>query len=231
MGFMDSVSSFAQGVGQKAKGNYDVLALKNQASSLEKEVSELFKRLGEGYFNKYKEAPEAELAELVNQIIEKQNRIAELKAEAENTKAATAAVQLVPQQEATPKTFDAIPPIQASSGGITPISAQPVSSVGINPVPQQAAGKKCIKCGQVIGDDLFCGYCGARQEEIVPVEQVKVCINCGKPVGNELFCSYCGTKQVVEEAVVESVPEQRGSGEIISVDVEEMTGLPDPNVD
>ncbi len=199
MGFMDSVSSFAQGVGQKAKGNYDVLALKNQASSLEKEVSELFKRLGEGYFNKYKDEPEAELAELVSQIIDKQNRIAELKAEAENTKAATAAVQLVPIQESGPKTFTAIPPIQASSGGINPISAQPVPSGGINPVPQQAAGRKCIKCGQVIGDDLFCGYCGARQDVIVPVEQTKVCIKCGQPVGNDPFCSYCGTKQVVED--------------------------------
>lgn len=38
MSFMDNVSAFTKGVGQKAKGNYDILTLNNQITNLNKDM-------------------------------------------------------------------------------------------------------------------------------------------------------------------------------------------------
>ena len=170
MGFMDNVSAFAQGVGQKAKGNYDVLALNNQLSSLEKELAGIYRQLGENYYDLHNEDPDPKLEATISQITEKREKISELKTSIDDTKAATAAVQLVPPQDTS-----------KSKG---------------NPSGNGFSGKVCSNCGSPIGDELFCGNCGAKQEpQDENSEPEKRCIKCGSPIGDELFCAKCGAKQ------------------------------------
>ena len=95
MGFMDSVTSFAQGVSTKAKGNMDVVALNTQVSATTKEINNLFKTLGERYYNLHKDSPEEELKDLVNDISEKYEKIKQLEDNIEATKETISAVQLV----------------------------------------------------------------------------------------------------------------------------------------
>ncbi len=189
MGFMDSVSTFTKGLGEKAKGNYDVLTLNNKISSSEKEMNKLFGMLGKQYFDLHKDDPEEALAEVVNNIISTEASIEELKKLVEETKTATAAVQLT-----SPVQND-----QAGNGG-----------AGVNK-------KTCMFCGAPIDDDsVFCSVCGKKQEPVVEepkdneeeqaaenvteeapqAEDTRVfCPNCGTELDDDsVFCSVCGTK-------------------------------------
>lgn len=94
MGFMDDVSAFTKGIGQKAKGNYDIVAMNSQISSLLKEINGIYLKIGEQYYNIYRENPVAEVKEYVEKIKNLEVRIAETKQQIESTKIATAAVSL-----------------------------------------------------------------------------------------------------------------------------------------
>lgn len=45
----------------------------------------------------------------------------------------------------------------------------------------------CAKCGSVVGEDAFCGNCGARAR--MPDD----CTTCGRQRNGERFCPGCGT--------------------------------------
>lgn len=145
MGFLDSVTKFTTGVAEKTKGNVDVFSLNQQITNTEKEINDVYKQLGAKYYELHKDDPEADLAGFVATITENYSKIDQLKAEVEQKKAEIAAVQLTTQN--------------------TQQEAQPTA-----PVQMQASGRVCPKCGNPAGDDLFCGYCGARLEQEVAEE-------------------------------------------------------------
>ena len=84
MGFMDNVSAFTKGVSQKAKGNYDVFAINNQISNVEREMQQVYQYLGQAYFNLHKDNAEPDLQSYIETIIQKQNQVAELRRTAED---------------------------------------------------------------------------------------------------------------------------------------------------
>lgn len=94
MGFMDEVSVFAKGVGKKAKGNYDVVAMNTKASSLRREIQGIYFKIGEQYYTIHKETPDEALKEFVEMIKDKETQIAEIQQQIEDTKAATAEIPL-----------------------------------------------------------------------------------------------------------------------------------------
>ena len=51
MGFEESFTAFTTGVGEKFKGNTEVMKLRSQISSEQKQVDELFKNLGRNILN------------------------------------------------------------------------------------------------------------------------------------------------------------------------------------
>ena len=177
MSFIDSVSKFTSGVAEKTKGNVDVFSLNQQISTLEKEITEVYKQLGIAYYNANKENPEGDLGEFVKTINEKFASIEEVKAEIEKKKAEIAAVQLTSSNEETAA-----------------------------PAQQPATGKVCPNCGNPVSDELFCGKCGTKLEQVVekveepettePAEDTrKFCKECGTELEEgALFCSTCGTK-------------------------------------
>ena len=70
--------------------------------------------------------------------------------------------------------------------------------------------KRCIKCGMNIAeDDLFCGSCGAKQEQKTPKEFKKHCIKCGVPLADDdFFCVKCGTKQELSVTHIDNNSEE-----------------------
>lgn len=94
MGFMDEVSVFAKGVGKKAKGNYDVVAMNTKVSSLHREIQGIYPKIGEQYYAIYKEAPDEALKDFVETIKDKEAQIAEIQKQIEDTKEATAEISL-----------------------------------------------------------------------------------------------------------------------------------------
>ncbi|MBO5335931.1 MAG: zinc ribbon domain-containing protein [Lachnospiraceae bacterium] len=94
MGFMDNVSAFTKGMGQKAKGNYDVVAMNNKVSALTREIKALYLQIGEAYYTIHKNDAEDDFRGLVGKIKELEEQIAQVKQQIEETKTATAAVSL-----------------------------------------------------------------------------------------------------------------------------------------
>ena len=94
MGFMDDFNAFTRGVGQKAKGNYDVVAMNAKIASLQKEIREIYLQIGEKYCAIHKVNAEEALAGFVEHIRNLETQIADVQQQIESTKAATAAVSL-----------------------------------------------------------------------------------------------------------------------------------------
>lgn len=94
MGFMDDVSVFAKGVGKKAKGNYDVVAMNTKVSSLRREIQGIYSKIGEQYYALYKETPDEAFKEFIETIKDRETQIAELQKQIEDTKAITAEIPL-----------------------------------------------------------------------------------------------------------------------------------------
>ena len=94
MGFMDDISMFTKGVGQKAKGNYDIVTMNNRIASLQKEISNVHTQIGKKYYELYAQTPNEELKEFVERIVLLEKEIDMIKQQIEDTKTATAAVQL-----------------------------------------------------------------------------------------------------------------------------------------
>lgn len=61
---------------------------------------------------------------------------------------------------------------------------------------------KCPKCGNELGDWVFCNKCGTNVEEYLssiqgaestPQNEIKRCPKCGNEIGDWTFCNKCGT--------------------------------------
>lgn len=133
MGFLDNVKTFSSGVAEKTKGNVDIIGFNNQISSLEKEIDSIKKQLGYKYYELHRNSAEAALSDMVSAIIERENRIVQIRASIEQKKEEIANVQLT-------------------------APAQPSG-----PVQMQPGGKACPKCGRVIAAQaVFCPNCGFK---------------------------------------------------------------------
>ncbi len=61
----------------------------------------------------------------------------------------------------------------------------------------------CNHCKKIIfKSDIFCPYCGKKNEEIKQDNPTKKCVKCGEPMGeNDVFCGNCGHNQQVEKTI------------------------------
>lgn len=134
MGIMDEVAAFTRGVGQKAKGSYDIVAMNGKISSLTKEISGIYTQIGEKYYALYKDGPEKAFADLIETVKSLEAQKAVIERQIENTKAATASVPLTPQ--------GAPASANVENGFCEKCGA---------PLPEDSVF--CIKCGaKVVGD-------------------------------------------------------------------------------
>lgn len=130
MGFMDDVSAFTKGVGQKAKGNYDIVTMNNRVSSLQKEITGIYTQIGKQYYASYGETPTDDFKELINEIKKLEEQIADTKQQIENTKVTTASVSFKATSENVESAVD------GSYGFCSKCGA-----------PLAADSLFCIKCG------------------------------------------------------------------------------------
>ena len=70
MGFGESFSAFTKGVGEKVKGNAEVMNLRSQINAEQKQINDLKAVLGGKYYDLYKDtaSPEPELQETLDAI-------------------------------------------------------------------------------------------------------------------------------------------------------------------
>ncbi len=139
MGLFDNVKAAAAGVSQKVSGNMDVMGLNSQIAAAEREINDLFLKLGAAYFRAHKADPDELLKDQVAVLVEKEKAILALRSAVEAKKAENAAVSFAP------------PPTPAQSVGQSPLAA----NVGVTcphcGAPNQP-GKFCARCGKAVGE-------------------------------------------------------------------------------
>lgn len=86
----DVVSVKAQEVKDYAKDAMEVASLKNQINNLKDLVNQNYVTLGEFYFKKYEENPDADIVEVVEVISKTQDKITELENKIDEIKSAQA---------------------------------------------------------------------------------------------------------------------------------------------
>ena len=142
MGLLDNVKAAAAGVTQKVSGNVDLMGLNSQINAAEKELNELFTKLGAAYFEAHKDDPDDVLKDQMAVIVEKANALTDLRNAAQTKKAENAAVSFTP------------PPTPAQSVG-QQAAAAPASAPAAAP-----AGVTCPHCGAPNQPGKFCARCG-----------------------------------------------------------------------
>ena len=143
MGLLDNVKAAAAGVTQKVSGNVDLMGLNSQINAAEKELNDLFMKLGAAYFEAHKDDPDDAMKDQMAVIVEKANALADLRNAAQTKKAENAAVSFTP------------PPTPAQAVGQQAAGAAPASA------PQAApAGVTCPHCGAPNQPGKFCARCG-----------------------------------------------------------------------
>lgn len=129
-----------QGI-QKAKNLSEASALSNEQRTEKKNIQVQFAEIGRLYYEKYKDAADAEFTDQISSIIASERRVAELEEEIAAVRAREPELVDVPEYE---------PP--------TPAAAAPQK--------KDATSMYCIQCGSSYGvSEKFCAICGS---ELVP---------------------------------------------------------------
>lgn len=130
MGFMDEVAAFTKGVGQKAKDNYDIVAMNGKIASITKEIRGVYAQIGEKYYALHNGEPEEALRDLVDTVKSLEAQAASIERQIENTKAAVSS--------AAPSS---VPSADGSHGYCDKCGA---------PLPPDSVF--CVKCGAKVSD-------------------------------------------------------------------------------
>lgn len=133
MGFMDGMSTLTKGVGQKAKGNYDIITMNGRISNLQKEIQGMYLKMGQEYYSLYKERPDEKMAEYVDNVKRAEEQIDEIRRQIEVIREETSAIPL--RQSAT---------VEGTDGG-----HGYCSNCG---KPLSAEASFCIYCGEKLDD-------------------------------------------------------------------------------
>lgn len=134
MGFMDEVAAFTKGVGQKAKGSYDIVAMNGKVSSITKEIRGVYARIGEKYYALHKDSPEEALADLVDTVSSLEAQRSMIEQQLLSAKAAAASVPLTAQAGPAPA--------DGANGFCDKCGA---------PLPQDSVF--CVRCGAKVAGD------------------------------------------------------------------------------
>ena len=145
-----AISKGAKNVTDSSKKMVEKTKLKNKISKLEEDIEKKYTEIGKQYFKVNSQNPAEEYADMVNFIIESQNKINEIQAE----------IIAMDNKYICP-----------TCGAGIPENAKFCSSCGAKfekPVSDNSAetSSKCPKCGADIESDAkFCTACGAKFEE------------------------------------------------------------------
>ena len=132
MGFIDGMAAFTKGVGQKAKDNYDIVAMNGKLASLAKEIRGVYAQIGEKYYAVHKEEPEEAFKDLVETVQSLEAQAAAIQRQIDNTKAALASAPA---------------PVPVTSADGTYGFCEKCGA----PLPRDSVF--CVKCGAKVAED------------------------------------------------------------------------------
>lgn len=194
MSFFDNIGSKASAAGQaaaeKARNFAEVNRLNGVISDHEKRISRLYFEIGQSYYERHKDDPEAEELERIAAITDTNEKIAVCR-----------------EQIKTLKGVEKCP----NCGADVQNGSQFCNNCGTRMPPASMktapkAGLTCPTCGAAVAEgNLFCNNCGTKlapapapapaPEEPAVEESKRSCPNCGTELEADAeFCFNCGAK-------------------------------------
>lgn len=192
MSFLDNIGSKASAAGQaaaeKARNFAEVNRLNGVISDHEKRISRLYFEIGQSYYERHKDDPEAEELERIAAITDTNEKIAVCR-----------------EQIKTLKGVEKCP----NCGADVQNGSQFCNNCGTRMPPASMktapkAGLTCPTCGAAVAEgNLFCNSCGTKlapapapaPAEPAVEELKRSCPNCGTELEPDAaFCFNCGAK-------------------------------------
>lgn len=195
MSFFDNIGSKASAAGQaaaeKARNFAEVNRLNGVVSDHEKRISRLYFEIGQSYYERHKDDPEAEELERIAAITDTNEKIAVCREQIKTLKG----VEKCPNCGAD---------VQNGSQFCNNCGTRmPPASMKTAP---KASGLTCPTCGAAVAEgNLFCNNCGTKlapapapapaPEDPEVEESKRSCPNCGTELESDAaFCFNCGAK-------------------------------------
>lgn len=195
MSFFDNIGSKASAAGQaaaeKARNFAEVNRLNGVVNDHEKRISRLYFEIGQSYYERHKDDPEAEELERIAAITDTNEKIAVCRNQIKTLKG----VEKCPNCGAD---------VQNGSQFCNNCGTRmPPASMKTAP---KAPGLTCPTCGAAVAEgNLFCNNCGTKlapapapapaPEEPAVEESKRSCPNCGTELESDAaFCFNCGAK-------------------------------------
>lgn len=163
MAFLDKLNDFAKNIGDKTGDAIETTKLNSKISSEKKEISRLMQKIGEAYYEKYKngEQPAPELLECFTEIDAHNVAISEAQAEIDKIKAPAEA----PKPATTTPSANTSGITCASCGTVNNSQQKFCSGCGAKVEVTVVQEKLCNSCGAKVASGLkFCGECGSKVE-------------------------------------------------------------------
>ena len=175
-----SVSKTVKQVSDNTKSLADKNRVRKDISSIENEMRNRYREIGEKYFTEHRDAPDPDYAEIFNAIFELETNLADKHHELEllegTVPCPSCGIPVAIGSRFCPGCGAAAP---------APAPAQP------------AAQTVCPVCKTPLAPNAqFCAGCGSKVEAPAPAAPAQVfCANCGEPLApGMMFCASCGTK-------------------------------------
>lgn len=187
---VDTMSKAAREVSDGAKNIAEKNRIRKEITTMENEIRNRLRAIGQKYYDDMHENPDPDYAELVNGITKLKEHLA------------------AKQKELTE--LDGVVVCPGCGKGcqkdakFCPACGTPMPQ----PAPEPAKPVRptnCPNCGEALSDSaLFCAGCGTKVEMIMPdavnaepavAPKSMICTGCGASLSPEaLFCAECGTK-------------------------------------
>lgn len=157
MAFMDQMrdklTQASQSTVQKAKDLSEIARLNGVISNAEKQINDLYTKIGYAVYCAYYEAPLPEAADLINQVTELHQTI-------ENSKAQINAINAADSCPACGAKISKGMAFCGNCGHKLIVAEQPAAEVPAEPRPAF-----CANCGAPLSpDSMFCNSCGQKIE-------------------------------------------------------------------
>lgn len=186
MSFLDNIGSRASAAGQaaaeKARNLAEIGRLNGVVSDHEKSISRLYFEIGQSYYERHKNDPEAEELDRIAAVNDTLEKLAVCREQIKTLKG----VEKCPNCGA-----------DVAQGALFCNNCGNKMPPAAMKTAPKAQGKVCPTCGAVVAEgNLFCNACGTKLEQApAPAAEGKTCPACGVALdADAAFCCSCGTK-------------------------------------
>lgn len=196
---------------QKMKNSSDASKLMSEISAENKTIQENLLAIGRKYYDAFKDLPDAEFMDLIENVIKSEQRIAELQDSIKIIRSRTPELVPIPTPVACPECGHTCP----AGSSFCPVCGCQLPSENISAEDhssEKESGMVCESCGKTYNSGTaFCAVCGSKlipkdisfENSDTEKKPSRTCKHCGRTYPDDsVYCVVCGTPLNDEEKTI-----------------------------